>query len=229
MLIDTGPPGAIISALADVMPFADRTIDVLLLTHPDTDHIGGAPDILERYDVGIVVTTPTECAKELCAIIDDQIQQSGVATYQVTLGSIIDLGGGVVFDVLSPSLKGLEGNNDTSIIGRLGYGDTTMLFTGDASARIERYVASVWGTLLDVDVLKAGHHGSKTSTADELLKVTTPDIVFISAGRNNRYGHPHDDVVNRIKATDATVYGTYESGTVTLTSDGNRFEVKNKD
>ena len=220
MLVDTGPPGSLLEPLQQVMGFFDRYIDVLLLTHPDADHIGGVPELLERYDIGVIVTAPADCHKELCTIIDSLASRYDIATRTVQFGSEIDLGGGLLFDVLWPVIASKKANNNTSIVGILSYGSTSVMFTGDAGANVEGYLADTWGDLLDIDVLKVGHHGSKTSTSQLFLDTTTPQYVLISAGFNNQYGHPSPEVIERIVEATEEIFETQEYGTVQLYSDG---------
>ena len=220
MLIDAGPPGSLLEPLQEVLPLTDRYIDVVLITHPDADHIGGMPELLERYDVGVVITAPVGCEKELCEIVDSLTEQFEIPTRTVQLGSEIDLGNGLVFDVLWPVIESQEGDNDTSIVGVLSYGSTSVMFTGDAGAHVERYLVDTWGSLLDVDILKVGHHGSKTSSAEEFLAHTSPQYALISAAFNSRYGHPHPEVVERLTKQVDEIFETSEWGTVTLMSDG---------
>lgn len=220
MLIDTGPPGHLLVPLQQVMALTDRYIDIVLFTHPDADHAGSLPELLENYEVGVVVTAPAQCQKELCNTINEKIDQYGAATHVVKEGSEISLGGGVTFDVLWPVVETSEADNDTSVVGVLSYGDTDMLFTGDAGEHVERYLVNHWGDLLDVDALKVGHHGSKTSTSREFLEVVSPEIALISAGFNNQYGHPSSEVLERLIEVTNEIFETIEWGTVTLVSDG---------
>jgi competence protein ComEC len=113
-----------------------------------------------------------------------------------------------------------EADNDSSIVGILSYGDADILFTGDASQSVEEYLVSSWGDLLDVEVLKVGHHGSKTATSLSLLMKTTPLIALVSAGKENQYGHPHDSVIDRLENFTQNIYETAKLGSIVLSSDG---------
>ncbi|MDP3956184.1 MAG: MBL fold metallo-hydrolase [bacterium] len=227
MLIDTGPPGKLLEPLQAVMDSTDRYIDVVLLTHPDNDHTGSTPELLERYDIGVIVQSPASCGKNVCSIIDELALAYGVATTTVSFGSQINLGNGVYFDVLWPLEDAGEADNDTSIVGILSYGEADMMFTGDASRSVEEYLVGMWGASLDVEVLKVGHHGSKTATSANFLSATTPTLALISAGLNNSYGHPHADVLTRLIGATDEIIETTERGTATLYSGGIDWLVQN--
>ena len=114
--------------------------------------------------------------------------------------------------------------NNNSYILKFTYGETTFLFTGDAEAQYEREALEN-GADVDVDVLKVGHHGSRTSTCDEFIAATTPEYAVIQVGRNNRYGHPSADTVTRLERAGAEVFRTDELGDIVVTTDGRRISV----
>jgi len=134
----------------------------------------------------------------------------------------IHLGGGAYADILHPeeNVAQLRETNDASIMMRLVYGETEFMLTGDAPSWAEDRVASRYGSTLASDVLKAGHHGSKTSTSPAFLAAVDPAIVVVSAGKDNSYGHPNEDVIARILESGATLVSTINEGTITFVSDG---------
>lgn len=227
MMIDGGPGAVMLRELGNVMPFYDRSIDLLLVSNPDTDHMAGFIATLRSFKVNAVVEPGTAGASSDYRALEELIKEKEVQRIIAHRGQRFNLGGGAYFEILFPDrdVSGLD-TNDGSIIGKLVYGNTSFLFPGDAPESIERYLASLDGAGLDVDVLKAGHHGSRTSTSDALLGFASPAIAVISAGKDNRYGHPHEEVLERLKRFDVETFGTYERGRVIMESDGETVKVK---
>jgi len=249
VLIDGGPSKAILRELSKVMPFYDRSIDVVLATHADQDHVGGLPDVLNKYDVNIFMETgvPGESSsyKELEKIIEEKSQGLPLGNLKgetlkkilARRGMEVDLGEGAILQVLFPDRdpSGME-TNTSSIVARLVYGENEFLFTGDSPQAIENYLVSVSqgqplkvvpeGLPLTSDVLKAGHHGSKTSSSAAFVSAVSPEYVVISAGKDNRYGHPNQEVLDIITNFGAKILRTDLSGRIVFKSDGVNLEVK---
>lgn len=227
MIIDGGPDGSILRELGEVMPFFDRSIDVLMVSNPDADHFAGFVDVLERFEVGYVIEPGTKSETKVYALFEEKIKEEPASKIIVRRGMKIDLGSGVVFTVLFPDrdVSGVT-PNDGSIIGKLTYGETSIMFTGDTTEKIEEYLVSLDGALLDSDLLKVAHHGSHTSSAEDFVRAVSPTAAIISAGEGNRYGHPHADVLNTFEKFGIEVFGTYEKGRVTILSDGVTIRVK---
>lgn len=227
VLIDAGPNKAVLRELSDVMPFWDHSIDVLIATHPDLDHIGGFPEILDRFEVTSLIESGIDADTAAYREVARLVQTENAIIHTIERPQRISLGDGAVLDILFPERALLEIDpNAASLIVRLSYGETSFLFTGDAPVSIEEYVTELWGEELDVDVLKLGHHGSKTSSAESFLSVTSPDTVVISAGANNRYGHPHTEVLERLDNLSIPYLSTAESSTVIFESDGEAVRIK---
>lgn len=221
VLIDGGPDASVLRALSTEMGFFDRTIDVVIATHADSDHVGGLPDVFERYAVATVVLTENTGESTTADEFRTRAHEEGAALHLARSGTVYDLGGGALLTILFPDRDvALLESNASSIIARLEYGETEFLFTGDAPAAVEEYLVSVHGSALQSDVLKVGHHGSKTSTSELFLEAVAPTYAVISAGKDNRYGHPHADVLKTIADAGAQSLGTYEEGTLTFKSDG---------
>ncbi|MEK7574881.1 MAG: ComEC/Rec2 family competence protein [Patescibacteria group bacterium] len=224
MLIDGGPPKAVLSALRKVMPFYDRSIDMLMVTNPDMDHIGGFVDVLNSFNVKQVVEPGTKNVSAAYAALEKSVTDEPAEKILVHRGQIIwlDKKHGVGFQVLFPDrdVSGL-GTNDGSIIGRLVYGDTSIMFTGDSPQKIEKYLVSLDGLKLDSDVLKVGHHGSRTSTSEEFVGFVSPDYAIISNAKGNSYGHPHRETLDTLGKFDIKTLRTDQVGTIIFTSDGN--------
>jgi competence protein ComEC len=225
VLIDGGRGGAVLPALGREMGFFDRGIDVVLATHPDLDHIGGLIDVLERYKVATIMMTENESDTPAAELFKTRVQEEGANVVYVRRGEIIDLGGGVMgsttLTILFPDRDPTHfESNASSIISRLTYGSSEFLFTGDAPKEIEEYLVSLGTNTLASDVLKVGHHGSRTSTSEVFLSAVAPGLAIISAGKDNTYGHPHKEVVERLEAYGATQKNTADSGSIFLLSDG---------
>jgi len=211
VLIDGGPGTETLSSLSEIMPPTSRYIDMIILSHPQLDHFGGLIPILERYKVGVFVwngeTANDESWKDLTKLIENH----RVAAVSVAKGDVIRYKENS-FKVLAPSEGSLSADpNDDSIIARLSSGGISALFTGDATASLEQYVASNGG--IKSDILKVSHHGSKTSSITSFLSAVLPRIAVIEVGKNT-YGHPTPAALQRLAAIGASVYRTDKDGTV---------------
>lgn len=221
VLIDGGRDRSVLRELSKRMGPLDRSIDIVIETHPDADHIGGLPGVFALYDVDAFISPGVENDTNITGEVEDAaLREPGGQTLIARRGQRIDIGAGAYLDILFPDreVPGLE-TNTASIIARLVYGDSSFMLTGDAPASIEEWLVTLDGAALESDVLKAGHHGSRTSTSEAWLAAVRPGLVVISAGEGNSYGHPHQEVVERIEATGATLATTFD-GAVTLVSDG---------
>ncbi|MDO8482420.1 MAG: ComEC/Rec2 family competence protein, partial [bacterium] len=229
MLVDGGPPRAVLSALRQVMQFYDRSIDMIMVTNPDKDHIGGFIDVLNSYNVGMVVEPGTVSSAGTYAEFGKIMADRRVPKMLAERGQVIwlDKKHGVGFQVLFPDrdISGLA-TNDGSIVGRLFYGSTSVMFTGDSPDSIEKYLVYLDGKNLKSDVLKVGHHGSRTSTSEEFVGFVSPDMAVISDGEGNSYGHPHKETLDTLEKFDVKVFRTDQVGTVVMKSDGENIEVR---
>lgn len=228
MLIDGGAGKAVLRELSKVMPFYDRSLDVVLATHADSDHVGGLPNVLGKYKVGLFLETgvPGESSayQELESRIMNYELSGKVKKVLVRRGMVVDLGQGAILEILFPDRdpSGME-TNTASIVARLVYGENEFLLTGDSPSAIEHYLISLDGAhqgSLQSDVLKAGHHGSKTSTSPEFVSAVSPEYAIVSAGKDNRYGHPHQEVLDTLTNFGAKILRTDEIGRIVFKSDG---------
>jgi competence protein ComEC len=219
ILIDGGPDNKVIQKLSEIMPFWDRTIDLIILTHPDHDHIGGLSEVLKRYEVKGIIETGIFCDKAECEIWRDLIEKEKAVRILPKLGDSIVLDENTRILILNPfeSVAGekVSKTNNTSVVAKLVYGDKSILLTGDIEKQIEEKLV-LGGIKIDSDYLKIPHHGSKTSTTEEFLDNISPRLAFISLGLNNNYGHPHEEVLARLEKRNIKYYRTDESGTILL-------------
>ncbi|MCA9353274.1 MBL fold metallo-hydrolase [Candidatus Nomurabacteria bacterium] len=228
MLVDVGPSSNIASPLKKVIPAFDDYIDVVVLTNPDADHIAGLSYILDNYNVGLVVEPGTKSDTKTYKDLREKINEKHVK-YIVANSStdiILDKESGVYFDVIFPDRDvSYWERNDGSLVGVLKYKDVDVLFTGDATLKTEDIFLKN-ENLEGVDILKVGHHGSRTSTGVSLLREITPEIAVISSGKNNRYGHPHQEVIDRLNDFEVETLLTAKLGTITILSDGHTLDIK---
>ncbi|MEX0909839.1 MAG: ComEC/Rec2 family competence protein [Candidatus Paceibacterota bacterium] len=219
VLIDGGRSTAVLRGLSEVMPFWDRTLDVVVATHPDADHIGGLIDVFERFEVKHVLESAVKNDTPTFRSYEEALGGEGASVIPASRGTQVRIDDSIVLTVLSREVVATSDTNEASVILRIDYGETSFLFTGDASKEVERELLRYY-ELLDVDVLKVGHHGSDTSTSLEFISATSPEFALISAGRDNSYGHPHDEVLERLTNADVRILRTDTQGTVRLVSDG---------
>ncbi len=221
ILIDGGPDRSVLRGLAERMPWWDRHIDVVIATHPDSDHVSGLIDVLERYRVSYIfdpgVAHDTPQAESLFALVADEEAQHVLARR----GQFLDFGDGIRLEILFPDrdVSGLE-TNAASIVARVIYNDIVILLTGDAPESIERYLVSLHGKDMRADILKAGHHGSNTSSSLHFVGLVSPEYAIISRGCDNTYGHPHESVLETFARFDVSVLDTCTEGNITFESDG---------
>lgn len=222
ILIDAGYFPSIINAhLGRTIPFWDREIDMVIATHPDADHVTGLPEVFERYRVGqFVYDGNLEGTSTLYDAVLERVAQFDVPSRPALAGETIVIEDGVRLEVVHPGRDlddEIRNNNSVSL--RLVYGDFSLLLSGDAERAAEREMVERGVNLASV-VYKVGHHGSDTSSTQRFLDEVRPKIAVISVGEDNRFGHPHPDVIARLQAMGAAILTTSELGTIEVTTDG---------
>lgn len=231
MIIDGGPEGALSGPLSDILPFGDRSINILMVTNPDTDHYAGFLDILRAgYEIGAVIESGTQSTTPTHREFQKLLASAAIPELMARRGMTIDLDveHGVRFTVLFPDRDvSAWKTNDGSIQGILSYGATNIYFAGDGTRRTEGLVLSQNATpSLKSDILKVGHHGSTTSSSEELLTAVDPHYAVISVGKGNRYGLPKEAVLSALARRRIETLRTDQLGTVTFVSDGKTFRLK---
>lgn len=219
VLIDGGPSDAILAKLGRALPFWDRAIDLLILTHPHADHVTGFLDVLKRYAVGMVMESGVNYSTPEYAEWHALLKEKNIPVVIAKRGQRVHLSKGAYLDVLTPfeGFVGVSPNNvhDAMVVSKLHYASTTALLMGDAEKPLEYQLLSA-GDNLKSDILKVGHHGSKTSTTEEFLHKVSPLIAVISVGRKNRYGHPHQDVIDRLRVAGVKILRTDQEGDILI-------------
>jgi len=202
------------------MPFWDRSLDLLLLTHPDGDHMAAQAEIPARYQVTQAIHTAHAAEHPDEALWRERMAAGNVAVTTMAAGNWIDLGDGVALWILSPAADGYSGDdadNENSLVTKLVYGNFSALLTGDAGLASERRLLD-GGAPLHATVLKLGHHGSRSGSSPAFVDAVAPSFAVIQVGRDNDYGHPHPEVLERLGA--ATVLRNDLHGRIHLQSDG---------
>lgn len=235
-LIDGGRDRKVISELSRVMPFGDKSIDVVIGTHPDADHIGGLYYLLKTYKVSVFFEPGATSTSNIYKSLQDTITDKKIPHMIARKGRsiILDKENNVVLEILYPDKNPIGwDSNDASVITMLSYGNTRVLLTGDSSVEKELYLVkedpsnpSGQVSMLKANILKLGHHGSRTSSAKEFLEKVDPDISIISAGRNNSYGHPHPEVIALLNSLGLKYLETSKEGTIVCESDALVFVCK---
>lgn len=228
VLIDGGKDRSVLRELGTVMNWFDRTIDMVIATHPDADHIGGLPEIFAQYDVAHVVQSDVlDDGSDFLALEGAVARESGTNIHTASRGQVFDLGGGAYLEILFPdrAVSAVE-TNTGSIAAMLVYGDTSFLFTGDSPQAIEKYLVSLDGTRLKSDVLKVGHHGSRTSSSELFVGFVRPKYAVLSYGCDNQYGHPHAEVLETLNKFEIDTIDTCTKGTIIFKTDGSALHIK---
>lgn len=221
-LIDGGPPsGKTLSELGAVMGFFDRYIDAVIATHPDQDHIGGLPEVFRRYRVGAFLETGLFSDNGAYQAMERSAEAGGAKKILARAGEKISLDKNVTLEILSPDKNFPPGAdaNMSSVTVKLVYGSVSFLLTGDLPQEKENELVAAYGAALHADVLKFGHHGSKTSTSPQFLRAVSPEFGIISVGAENTYGHPNEETLARAKQSGVAVLRTDTQGRIVCRAD----------
>jgi competence protein ComEC len=227
VMIDGGNNRKVLSELGRILPFNDKRIDVLIGTHPDLDHIGGLPDVVERYKVGAYIYPNVESDGSREQELLNRLDEKNISRIFAERGMVLNFVDGVKLVILFPNQDVSKWDtNDASVVAKLIYGEKSFLLTGDSPTRVENILINLDKEFLRSDVLKAGHHGSRTSTSLVFAQTVSPEYAIVSAGKDNSYGHPHKEVLNNLAGVGAIVLNTALSGTIRFQTDGKSLEVK---
>lgn len=204
-------------------------LDYVLLTHPHQDHVGGLPRVLEEVEVGAVVLSGEVHTNQAYERFLTLVKEKGITAIKARAGVELDLGPGVEAQVLAPSepllTTGSSVVNDNSVVVHLGFGEVSVLLLGDIEREGEKRILA-GSAVLKAQILKVPHHGGDTSSTAEFLAAVQPEVAIISVGRNNPYGHPQPEVLERLRAGGAEIYRTDQHGTITIAIDGISYRVE---
>lgn len=216
VLIDGGTRTEGDKVVSYLSGYVDGDLDLIVATHAHEDHIGGLPAVFDSYNVDTVIDSGEGADTAIYAQYSQKRTAEQCSYYTSAQERTIDLPSGAKLEIL-PMSGTYDDPNDSSVIVLLDYEDVEVLFMGDASSEVELNNLSKFS---DVDVLKAGHHGSHTAGSAAFLQKIQPEYVVISAGLDNRYGHPHQEALSAYLNSGAAVYGTFRSGDIVMTTDG---------
>lgn len=240
ILIDGGPSSAVIDCLSEFIPFWDRRIEAVLLTHPQKDHYIGLIEVFRRYHVQNFIAIPLDVSSSEYGVLKKEVGSEGSVIVNPSKGMTIRLGL-IYLDILWPSKEFLAENlnnfsenkravlgaftssidpNKFSVVAILSFKNFDALLGGDASESVGREILS-FGTIRDVEYIKMPHHGSRNSAYKEFIEQFTPEVAVISAGKNNPYGHPHQEVINLLRKRGIRFLRTDEQEEIEISSDGN--------
>lgn len=238
-LIDGGPGATpLLSEMGEHLPFWQRDLDLMVLTHPHQDHVMGLIEVLERYDVDQVVQTEFTATGGLDAQWLHSVKSEGAPVHYPMPGETISFEGEpeIELRVLSPPMPegrttGSNRNDDinnASVVLRLSYGNHNILLAGDAQEAAEAEMSRLPGEELASEVLKVGHHGSDTSSTPGFIARVRPQVAIISVGADNKYGHPSSETLQTLQEAGATLYRTDRNGTVEVIADEERLWIRSE-
>jgi len=228
MLIDGGRSTSLANEviIPQLKEWGAKQVDVLIPTHPDADHIGGLVGVLENFPVKLAALTGQVHSTQIYERLLTNIRDKNVEALKVRTGTQIPFDPSLKIEVLAPDEEAVQSDdtNDASIVIKLTYGSTSFLLTGDAEFPENKAILD-HGFDVRSNVLKLGHHGSRTSTNEDWLKRVQPQLGIISAGKDNSFGHPHPEVIVALEKSKIPYIRTDEHGTITVTSDGTTIRV----
>lgn len=224
ILIDAGPDNKILDRLGRNLPFYDKDLDMVIATHPDADHVAGLVSVLDRYKINLFLGGGLKHNTKVYQTLQAAVQEKKITERLVESRQIYDLGDNLFLDILYPNIsfagQDIADNNVASIVAKLTDGEVDYLFTGDATLETESQLIESYGAYLNSEILKVGHHGSRTSTGDLFLQAVSPEAAVIQSGRQNRYGHPSQVVLDRLSGANIPYFRNDELGDIKMASNG---------
>jgi competence protein ComEC len=234
ILIDGGPDSKIIEKLDQYMPFYDDKIELVILTHPHADHLTGLIHVLEKYKVEQVLYTDISYDSSVFLEWRKLVKEKGIKEIFAKFGQIVKLNKAnlyILFPYLNYNGKNVKELNNTSIVSKLVYENSSFLFTGDAEKEAEKELIDQVvknREILKSDLIKIGHHGSNTASTKEFLSIVNPLYAVISVGLDNKFQHPHQETISKINDLDIELFRTDQDGDVKCTTDGQNIKCNTK-
>lgn len=227
ILIDAGDEAHAKKVVSYVREQGIEKLDLVIATHPDADHIGGMDKVIKNFDIDVFAMPDVSAKTNQYKQIQRELKAKKMKTTRLYQGDEVQIDDDIDFEILSP-VKGkkYDDTNEYSIVAKIVYKDTSFILMGDATMENEVDIINNVPDI-DIDVLKLGHHGSSTSSSDYFITKTSPKIAIISCGKNNKYGHPHQEVMRVLKKHEVTPYRTDEMGDIVITSDGKEIKYIN--
>lgn len=225
MLVDCGIDTRILEALDRAVPYYDKQIDYLVVTHPDLDHYGGCIDVLNRFEVkNIILNGMKKSSDKAWQWFEESVKKSGAKIWEINQELVWQIASSTV-DFIYPNkpvkdliktdlYKNYNGNN-LSIVFILNFLGHQILFTGDAEIDLEKYLINIYNSKLESEVLKVGHHGSSNSSVKDFLNIVKPKFSIISVGQENKFGHPTERVLKKLERTGGEILRTDKAGDIT--------------
>ncbi len=227
ILIDAGDEAHAKKVVSYVREQGIEKLDLVIATHPDADHIGGMDKVIKNFDIDVFAMPDVSAKTNQYKQIQRELKAKKMKATRLYQGDEVQIDDSLDFEILSP-VKGkkYDDTNEYSIVAKIVYKDTSFILMGDATMENEVDIINNVPDI-DIDVLKLGHHGSSTSSSDYFITKTSPKIAIISCGKNNKYGHPHQEVMRVLKKHGVTPYRTDEMGDIVITSDGKEIKYIN--
>lgn len=222
ILVDAGPDNKILYQVAQSLPWYERQIDYVIISHWHEDHFGGLIALQQKYKIGQILVNGHEPDSLLYSIWRDSAQQAGIKIQAINIGQTFSIDHQTSWQILYTSPTSSGDYNDTSVVLKFSFGKTDLLFTGDLPAEQESVVISS-GLDISAEILKVGHHGSRYSSSAAFLSKIDPELCVIQSGQDNKFGHPHQEALDRLSASGCRVIGNQEYGRIEIRSDGEQW------
>ncbi len=224
VVIDGGPDNAVLAELGERMPFYDRKIELLILTHPHEDHINGLIEIVNRYEIDKILMPELEYDSAAFYQLQKSINDLKIPVFFAHEKQEVKMGA-IRLQIYNPEINidNIDNINNISVVAKLSYGKSAALLTGDAEEIVEKRIINKYPDELKADLIKIGHHGSNTSSSEKFIDNIDPSIAIISAGEGNKYNHPSSETLTKLKKRQISFFRTDYQGNISCVSDSIKF------